>query len=59
MIFLDKPVSTDNRWPDPLEDPNAQSIRNLSTDGMDPTTLFDLFDRMEREIKYLREIVRQ
>lgn len=39
-------------WPDPLDSPQARAIR---AGKIDDTEIRDLFDRMERELKLLRE----
>lgn len=44
--------SADNRWPDPLESPQAEAIR---AGKIDDTSIRDLFDKMERELKLHRE----
>jgi len=45
-------VARDNRWPDPLESPQAEAIRSGKVDD---TEIRNLFDTMERELRLHRE----
>jgi hypothetical protein len=44
-------LSENNRWPDPLQSPQAEAIRNGK---IDMTEIVSLFDKMERELEQLR-----
>jgi hypothetical protein len=44
-------LSEYNRWPDPLQSPQAEAIRNGK---IDMTEIVSLFDKMERELEQLR-----
>jgi hypothetical protein len=44
-------LSENNRWPDPLQSPQAQAIR---AGKIDMTEIADLFDKMAREIEFHR-----
>ena len=46
------PVSNSPGWPDPLESPQAEAIRNGK---LDDTEIRNLFDCMERELRLHRE----
>lgn len=50
--FAEWYVPSSPGWPDPLESPQADAIRSGK---FDDTEFRDLFDRMERELKLLRE----
>ncbi len=53
MLTANEAAKTaDNRWPDPLESPQAEAIR---AGKIDDTSIRDLFDKMERELKLHRE----
>lgn len=52
LASLEAARSADNRWPDPLESPQAEAIRSGK---IDDTSIRDLFDKMERELKLHRE----
>jgi len=44
-------LSENNRWPDPLQSPQAEAIR---AGKVDMTEIVSLFDKMERELEQLR-----